>query len=358
MKRVSALLLCATAVSSACISGCSDIELREATVKYDGTMQMSVKAIRDYYSELNDNYRKGSYVAIRFEPSSMFQSNSVDPTVYLLSKDKINPKYISARLEVLKQLTDYSKGLGMLATSDAPKQVGDELTKIGDNSKSIAAHISELNNNPSSTNLANIGAYAGFVTQIAGIVMPEILNMKKDAAIRTYIAKGSKPANDAYDLLERDLTTIYSAYIANQKQLLAIKVNHFNHYFSTVLPKKEDFQAEGKTPEQVEKEFALAKGPYDVAKAQYPFDRNRQALLDELQESDKNFSAINEGNPVKLVAELREAQAKLEKAACDKKSSGEIIAKLMRDLDSILDDADRINKAIKALKDETAKGDK
>lgn len=358
MKKVFAFLLLAATVSSGCLSGCSDVELREAVSKYDTTMQTGVKAIRDYYSELNDNYRKGSYVAIRFEPSSMFQTNATDPSVYLLAKDKINPSYIAARLEVLKQLTEYSKGLGMLATSDAPKQVRDELIKIGENSKSIAAHINDLNRNAASTSLANIGAYTGFVTQIAGIVMPEILNMKKDAAIRAYITKGSKPTKDAYDQLERDLTTIYSAYVANQKQLLAIKVHHFNSYLSTVAPVEDDFKAEGKTPQQVKVEFEKAKAVFETLKAHYPFDRERQILLDELQEADKNFSSISEGNPVKLVQALRDAQVKLEEAACAKKTSDEIIARLMRDLDSILDDADRISKAIKALKEETAKGDK
>lgn len=357
MKRFLPLLLSAAAVGLTCLTGCSDIELREATSKYDVTMQTSIKAIRDYYSELNGNYRKGAYVATRFDPGATFQVSSVSSTDYLLGKDKIDPKYISARLEVLTQLTDYSKGLGMLATSDAPKQVGDELVKIGNTSKSISSHIAELNNNAASTTLANINAYTGFVTQIAGIVMPEILNMKKDAAIKKYIEKGSKPANDAYDLLEQDLGNIYTAYVANQKSLLATKVNHFNHYLSVPKPALGDFTANGKPLEQAEKELAAATAAYENTKAQFPFDRNRQALLEELQEADKNFSTISQGNPVKLIAELKQAQANLENAANGKKTSAEIIARLMRDLDTILDDADRISKAIKALKEETKKGD-
>lgn len=322
-------------------------------------MQASVKAIKDYYSELNNNYRKGDYVAVRFEPTSTFASVSTEanPNVLLLAQDKIDPKYIAARMEVLKQLTDYSKGLGMLATSDAPKQVGDELIKIGNTSKSISAHIQELDKNASSTSLASIGAYTGFVTQIAGIVMPEILNMKKDAALKKYIAQGSKPARSSYDQLEKDLGAIYTAYVVNQKDLLATKVNHFNHYFSLTIPDRRDYESAEKTPAQVDKDFAQAKVVFENTKARYPFDRNRQALLEELQDADKNFSTISQGNPVKLIGELREAQDKLEKAACDKKTSEQIIAGLMRDLDTILDDADKISKAIKALKEETQKGD-
>lgn len=306
------------------LSGCSNLELRDATKKFDEAVKSSESTIRSYYTSINEAERNSYFEEIRFNPKALISTFEMtkDNKVKTPLKAVIAPEYIEARLKVLDALVNYSHGLGLLAASDAPKEVNEQLQEIGKNVKKIESDISNLNGTPSS----QIGAYTGFVTTIAGIAMENILEKKKDAAIKEYVEQGKDAANEAFNQLKLDLEQVSRKYERNGYARLNRYVSYYNRNLRT---------------------NDLTKAPPLVVNS------TRLAFLTETKKAASDLVIVANGDPSKLIEKLQKAHDNLVNCALHGCASKEVSARVLRDFSDVLDQSQKVTAAIKALEKET-----
>lgn len=316
------LVFVALSLTSPMLSGCSDVELRYATQKFDASVQSSVVSIRSYYVNLNESARNEYFDEVRFEPTklmSTFNEENGERQQTAL-KNLFDPQYIEARLKVLTLLANYSKGLGLLAASNAPKQVREELEAVDANIKQIESDINSLSGSSSS----EVGEYAGFVTTIGGIAMENILEMKKDEAIRKYVAIGDEPTKNIFALLEKDLKSLSENYHRAGSAHLSRYVKYYNRNFTTTTD--------------------------DSAKIQsFPIDPARLSFLAETKKAATDLAMVKDSDPARLVASLRKAHNNLVNCAVHDCRTSDVASRVLNDSSDVLAQASRISDAIAKL---------
>lgn len=315
------VLTLVTIGSSVGLTGCSDVELRKATQTFDQAMLSSKSAIRDYYLNINVVERNNYFEEARFNPKVLLSTSQItaDGAIKSPLVTVVEPEYIEARLKVLEMLANYSHGLALLAASDAPSKVKEQILAIGANVKQIEADVSDLAQKPST----QIGAYTGFVTTIGGIAMENILDLKKDGAIRAYVEQGQEAAGDAFKILGDDLNDLNLKYKRDAKAKLARYVSFYNKRFRTNV---------------------------EPAPTTFIVDPVRTSFLNQTQNAAIELAAISNGSPARLVAAMKAAHEKLIAAANGKASSESVTARVLQDYSEVLTDAQEVASAVQLLK--------
>jgi hypothetical protein len=186
-------------VSLSLLSACSTTDYAAPIGKFTASMTTANASMKTYFTSMNDFERQVYLQEVLYD-----QTRTVD-IILGGKKTALTPvfsdKSIQARLDALTLLTAYGQKLGELAGSDASTRFAAGSKTLSDNLSGLANTFAGLAGSDDKT-AAN---YIGPIGAIVGVIGSQIINRKRDEALKRAITEGQPAVKTILDQLEKDL---------------------------------------------------------------------------------------------------------------------------------------------------------
>jgi hypothetical protein len=255
MKKLFSVILV-----SILLTGCDSARVTSGINRFDSVSQTAATSMRQYYSSLNDAFAQLYFSRLKIDanlPASTTEAKVVSATVVTVppngaaadiiaadadsavqkGKTKIvntgllarfDAKDIEARMIALDLLSQYTKSLATLASSDAPDQVQKNFEELSKTISDADSKISKLSNTNS---LANI---AGPVTGIAAIASGWVVKSVQRAYIKKSLLQNKDKIQQLFDNLAVEMDTTAIDLSTNTESALADYAIYYNEHFIMV----------------------------------------------------------------------------------------------------------------------------
>lgn len=259
------------------LSGCTDAQLEKYVSEFNAVVVEARVAIRSQYQKANDIQRALYVDQVRYNPGTKLEvyadDNDTDPTGLV---KYYSDEFVQVRLEAIDALASYTEGLAALALSDTPDRAKQALVQTGERLNTISKNLSTVTNGDS----LKVSQFSTPIAQLVSIVAREVLDFVKYREVRKSV-RGSKEIvdklctrliNDLNGMVRIDQSTVATENTSDQLAL-------FNNT--------------------------------DKLKNGTPFDRERNALLDDAQKTGKLRADIAANNAVVFVQRIQSVHNEL-----------------------------------------------
>lgn len=310
------------------VTGCGDREnLLKQISEFDRSVQTGTEAIAAYYNNINEQEVKLYTMVIALYPTCELgdeinyqclnpnwdgRSGEFSPSP--LQQPPIPLESIQARLEILKELSTYSKNLAALAGDTSAEQFqGNMLTltarlqslekKFGELQKKAERSNASNSNNPAlQPDLTISERYLTPIGTIIGILGKMATQQAQWSAVRQAIIKAEQPINTILTEIGKDLDAyVYPLTVTGSDQRYTLLILNYNQR-----------RAQLKPAERIEflNDIIKAKAAYDLAVITKP-----SIVPNDLLEAHSKLVQLakSDGNP----KDLAEVKAWLERFKAD-----------------------------------------
>lgn len=296
------------------------IKLGGAVSQFDASAQDAVKALREFYSGLNEVERRAYVQKLELNSDKkMGILSDAEPTGFV---QKYSPAELNGRIAVIQALASYTKALLQLS-SDAPiKSIESDLLSAGNSIVAINSDFSKLTQ---STSDGRLKAFSSPLSTLAAIATKHWLTQKRDVALRAAISDSSEHVKKLFSLLEADVDELYNGVLLRAANT---NIGTYMSYYNT--------------------EIVPMNGKGDAA-TRISFG-DRLIYLQNAEKAAALYASSESANPISIVRRMRKVHEDLVKWAENKKVIPGDLSTLLLDLEAFSIESNRALNAAASLR--------
>ncbi len=294
------------ALLAATVSACDSGPLTSKISDFSTALAASNAAAKTAFQQMNANERNYYLKMSVLNRTPIYGKDKSGPTPLV---NTFSDESLKARYDVLALLNDYAQKLAALATNDGPAKSLANIQTIGTNLGTLDKTFQQLagaKDPAASAYIAPIATVIGWVTQ-------EILEEKREEAIKSAIKEAGPNVDKILDLLTTDLVGVQALLSTGWSDLRASQIKYYN----------------------------ANSGRLSLTE--------RQALADEIAASSDGVAQADNFAPLGLVKETKKANAALIKYVSSPRTPSDL-AGLMAALKSFVDNVTPLMQAINTIR--------
>lgn len=195
-------------------AGCNRQETSQQITQFDDSVKIGSTAIAAYYTNLNEQEYNLYFELLEIDPDfevgdkiKFTISEKGKPKDYFLDSPlkapPFSPRVIEARINTLRELTEYSKNLAALAGDESPAKFQTNVATLKDRLISLQYTFAKLRDETASDRTAK--NYITPLSDIIGIVGKWHLEKRRWNALQKAIIEAEIPVNIVLDQIAYDL---------------------------------------------------------------------------------------------------------------------------------------------------------